>query len=300
MKFKILIVDDNPGNIQILSGILAPLYETYFATSGPQCLELVIRQQIDLILLDVVMPGMDGFELCQRLKESPLTREIPVIFVTAMMAVEDQARGFELGAVDYIVKPVSPPTTLARVKTHLELKSQRDYLRQLSQIDGLTGIPNRRRFDQALETEWLRARRNGLPLTLLMMDIDHFKRFNDTHGHLAGDACLKKVAQALSDAMYRPGDFVARYGGEEFACILPECDAAGAREVSRHCLENVAALDVREAISDDRVSVTLSIGGATLIPRERMAPTALLEQADSLLYQAKQQGRNRFVTAHIE
>ncbi len=300
MQSRILIVDDRPDNIQILSEILAPYYEVFFAINGKQAMELVVQQDIDLVLLDVVMPDMDGFEVCRRLKADPVTREIPVIFITAMIEVEDEAKGFELGAVDYVVKPVSPPTVLARVKTHLELKSQRDYLRRLCALDGLTGIPNRRCFDEALENEWMRVKRNAKPMSVMLVDIDYFKRFNDKYGHTAGDQCLRMVAESLAEAAQRPGDLMARFGGEEFGCILPECDAAGVRDIARLCLEKVGELRIQNRGSDVAPYITVSIGVVTGVATADLSPAALLEKADKLLYRAKDEGRNRFVHESIE
>lgn len=292
----ILVVDDSPVNIQLLAATLVSLYEIHFATHGPQALEFVRTHPVDLILLDVAMPGMDGFEVCRRLKADESTRDIPVIFVTALMEMQDETAGFEVGAVDYIVKPVNAPIVRARVRTHLELKSQRDQLRRLSLSDGLTGIANRRCFDEVLEKEWRRAMRHNAPLSLLVMDIDHFKRFNDHYGHLEGDQCLQRVAAVLATLVQRPGDLVARYGGEEFAVVLTGCDARGAQVVAAACVERVARLAIPHAASKTLPYVTLSVGATTIIPvTVGQEPESLVIEADRQLYQAKSAGRNRYL-----
>ena len=178
------------------------------------------RRSPDLVLLDIKMPGMDGYEVCRRLKQHATTRDIPVIFVTALGEEEDETRGLDAGAIDYITKPVSPRILRARVRAHLSAKDAQDRLAELSRIDELTGIANRRRFDEMLALEWRRNLRQRMPLSLVMCDIDYFKAFNDSHGHVAGDRCLRCVAVAVAGAMRRPTDLPARYGGEEFAALL--------------------------------------------------------------------------------
>jgi PleD family two-component response regulator len=218
-KQSVLIVDDMVSNIEILSGVLGSEYDVLFATSGKDALDIAHDQTPDLILLDVVMPDMDGYEVCAKLKADEKTRDIPVIFVTAMDQEEDESKGLNAGVIDYITKPVRSSIVKARVRNHLELKRYRDLLKELSTVDGLTGIPNRRRFDEVLESEWRRARRNQTPLSLLLMDIDFFKAYNDHYGHVAGDDCLRQLAKGLAEIVRRPADLVARYGGEEFVLL---------------------------------------------------------------------------------
>jgi diguanylate cyclase (GGDEF)-like protein len=292
----ILIVDDTPANIEILSSILGGEHQILFATSGQDALELVAGQTPDLILLDVMMPEMDGYEVCRRLKADPRTHNVPVIFITSLSEEGDETRGLEVGAIDYIFKPIRAPIVKARVRNHLELKRYRDMLENLSAIDGLTGLANRRRFDERLAQEWLRGRRNQSPLSVCMMDLDFFKLFNDRYGHAAGDDCLRRVALALASTVRRPTDFVARYGGEEFVCVLPDTDAAGAAVLANRLRDSVAALGIPHAASTVARYVTISGGVAAVIPADDSTPTQLLEAADRLLYQAKKAGRNRFVT----
>jgi diguanylate cyclase (GGDEF)-like protein len=286
---RLLLVDDQPANIHVLAQTLQGSYELLFATSGARALELA-RGGVDLVLLDVQMPGMDGLEVCRRLKEDDATRGIPVVFVTALGEVEDETRGFDTGAVDYITKPISPPVVRARVRTHIELKEARDLLEELASIDSLTGIANRRRFDARLEEEWRRARRGGHWLSLAILDVDHFKSFNDRYGHARGDACLRAVAQALGAACRRPTDLAARYGGEEFALVLGETDARAARERARDVLARVEALGIEHA-SPFAPHVTVSLGAVSLVPADGLEPAGALARADALLYEAKSGGR---------
>ena len=229
---KILIVDDQAENIQILSGILNEQYTLHFATTGAKAIAVAQEQLPDLILLDLFLPDINGYEVCNSLKSEEETSEIPVIFVTVSDDCDDEAKGLALGAIDYMTKPLNPAIVRARVKNHLDLKRYHDLLRNISEIDGLTCIPNRHKFDSVFLKEWRRGVRNKQPLSVIMLDIDCFKEYNDGLGHLAGDDCLKQVAQVLSQNLRRPADIVARYGGEEFVCILPGTDLDGAGAVA--------------------------------------------------------------------
>ena len=291
---RILIVDDVPSNVHVLSRILRDHYDIYFATSGDKALELVQARRPDLVLLDIMMPGMDGFEVCTRIKESPVSADIPVIFISARGEVEDETRGLEVGAIDFITKPISPPIVQARVRNHILLKRQADLLRQLSFLDGLTGIPNRRRFDEVMTMEWRRCGRSRLPLSVIMLDVDHFKAFNDHYGHQAGDDCLRIVSRVLAEQVQRPGDLVARFGGEEFVCLLPETDAEGAARVAERLRTSVVAELIPHAASPVTGHVTISLGYAAAIPPTDQPPAMLLDHADRALYAAKREGRNRF------
>ncbi|MCY7307752.1 MAG: diguanylate cyclase, partial [Rhodoferax sp.] len=209
----LLLVDDQPINNQLLDRIFSPDYRVLMVTSGAKALELCRDDPPDLVLLDVVMPEMDGYEVCRHLKSDEATRNIPVIFVTAHNDATQETHGFEVGAVDFIAKPFNPATVRARVKTHITLKQQTDLLRRMVFIDGLTGVFNRRCFDEQLGAEWRRASRNASSFGVLMLDIDHFKRYNDHYGHQQGDDTLRQVAGAIKACLLRPGDLAARYGG---------------------------------------------------------------------------------------
>jgi diguanylate cyclase (GGDEF)-like protein len=289
----ILIVDDMVTNIEILGGILNDEYEVLFATSGRDALEIAQQQFPDLILLDVIMPDMDGYQVCHELKLNERTKDIPVIFVTANDQEEDESKGFEAGVVDYITKPVSPSIVKARVRIHLELKGHRDYLKVLSTIDGLTRIANRRKFDEALEMEWKRSRRNQAPLSLIMLDIDFFKNFNDHYGHIAGDECLRQLARGISEVCKRPADLFARYGGEEFVILLPETDFTGACMVAKMVQNKIEALRIPHGYSEAAEYVTMSIGAVTLVARDDATQYDFINGADGMLYAAKQNGRNQ-------
>lgn len=292
-KATLLVVDDMPANIQMLATALMEDYEILVATSGNDALELIGDRLPDLILLDVVMPGMSGHEVCRRLKAEPRTQGVPVIFITGQNEEADELEGLELGAVDYITKPFSLPIVQARVHTHLELKRCRDLLESLSYLDGLTGIPNRRRFTEHLEFVWNQAQRQRTPVTAVLMDVDHFKAFNDHYGHQAGDECLTRVAQAVAATERRTSSLVARYGGEEFVCIVPRMDLQGAIVLAEHLRSSVVALALPHAHSSAASHVSISLGVASRIPGVGESWNTLLEKADEALYQAKKAGRNR-------
>ncbi|MBF0177169.1 MAG: diguanylate cyclase [Magnetococcales bacterium] len=292
---KILIVDDMPDNIDLLHQAMGEEYEVLFATNGPEALAIATTENPDLILLDVMMPEMDGYQVCRRLKAEEVTRHIPVIFVTALTEEADEARGLLLGAIDYLTKPISVPILQARVRNHLELKKRGDMLEHLAMMDGLTGIPNRRRFDETLEREWRRCLRAQRPISLILVDVDHFKLYNDHYGHAQGDQCLKKIAVAMAKTQTRSADLVARYGGEEFVCLLPEIASEGAQSSARRMQEATAALQIPHLQSPTAGHVTLSLGVATTTPNRSCKPIMLIEAADGFLYQAKSGGRNRQV-----
>lgn len=290
---KLLIVDDQPLNIRVLNELFRFDCDVFMATNGEQAISICLQQHPDLVLLDVVMDGVDGHQVCRQLKANPDTRHIPIIFVSAKGEEEDEAQGLEIGAVDYISKPFNPTIVRARVKTHLTLKLQSDYLRSLAGIDGLTGIPNRRTFDDRFTEAWAQSCRDGGPLSLLMIDIDHFKLYNDHHGHQEGDQCLKRVAAALASTTSRPYDLVARYGGEEFVCLLPDTPADGALLIARKMQQQIEQLQIEHPASMASNYVTLSIGISTQLPSPNADCRVLLHAADAQLYKAKRAGRNR-------
>ena len=291
-KQTILIVDDTPLNIQILIETLGDEYDVNFANNGREALEMVADNLPDLILMDIQMPEMDGYTACKALKSDPLSQGTPVIFITAMSQQENEISGLELGAVDYITKPFNPTIVRLRVRNQLELKRLRDIQTGLALQDGLTGLPNRRAYDACINREWHRAVRNRTKLSMVMIDIDHFKSYNDAHGHLEGDDCLRKVATALAGSVMRAGDFVARYGGEEFVCILPETDEAGAYRAAERMRQCIEQLEIPHSVSPAASRVTVSLGCATIEPTQECVPELLVAMADQMLYQAKHAGRN--------
>lgn len=298
-KPKLLVVDDQPINIQVMHQIFGGDYQVFMATSGPQAVAICQSNPPDLVLLDIVMPGMDGFEVCSLLKASDLTCNIPVIFVTAHTDAAQETHGLSLGAVDFIAKPVNPAVVRARVKTQLTLKFQSDLLRKLVFLDGLSGVFNRRYFDQRLGVEWARSTRSSSPLSAIMIDVDHFKRFNDCYGHQAGDDCLRQIAVTLKTSLKRPADLVARYGGEEFACILPDTPFSDAMGLANELERKVRALSIPHAQSSVTHVITVSVGVATRTVDSLDDQAALIGLADAQLYEAKQSGRGRVRGAQL-
>jgi diguanylate cyclase (GGDEF)-like protein len=245
------------------------------------------------------MPGLDGYEVCRRLKRDARTREIPVVFVTSQSDTAEEEDGLAAGAVDFIAKSASANVMRARVNTLMTLKRQTDLLQSMARVDGLTGLANRRHFDEKLDAEWRRCARSGTPLALILMDLDHFKLFNDFYGHQAGDACLQQVAACLKREFTRSHDLVARYGGEEFVCVLPETPLAGA-EAKAHTLEG-AIRDLRIAHEKTGVPggiVTISLGVAAVVPAAGEDRASLILSADRSLYLAKGAGRGQVKTLH--
>ena len=290
----VLIVDDQISNIKLLSAILGDDYRIRVATNGLDALKLAeAAPQPDLILLDIMMPDMDGYETCRRLKSNSVTQNIPVIFVTALSSEADEERGLNLGAIDYITKPLSAPVVRARVRNHAVLKRKADLLESLAHIDSLTGIANRRRLDHALTQEWRRCLRADESLALLMIDIDAFKAYNDHYGHGRGDLCLTKVAGTLAAGLQRPADLVARYGGEEFAVLLPDTDLVAAALIGERLRQQIEAKRIRHAQGQRHEFVTISVGCAALPPTDALKTQDLIGIADRNLYTAKNTGRNR-------
>jgi len=293
VKSKILIVDDEQMFVQLMEATLKDEYELLFALNSDEALKMANEERPDLILLDVVMAPESGFDVCYTLKNEPRTKNIPILFITSSTTMKDEVRGLELGAVDYITKPVNPPIVKARVRNHMELKKYKDKLERIAAEDVLTGLATRRRFEDALQSEWRRCRRHQAPLTIAMMDIDFFKPFNDNYGHGAGDDCLRKVGNVLGKQVKRAADLVARYGGEEFVCVMPETDLAGGMAFGHALRQAVLDLNLTHEHSQVSGQVTMSVGVSSVVPTEDMDPTDLVRSADKQLYKAKENGRNR-------
>ena len=318
----ILVVDDSPDSRLLIQRFLEEAGHRQFlmAESASEALRLLGADgsppagAVELILMDLQLPGMNGIEACRRIAGDPRFRDIPVIVVTGSADNVNLADAFQAGAVDYLPKPINPVELAARVRSVLRLKAEMDQrkqreaelieatyrlaaakseLQRLSALDGLTGITNRRRVDELYAGEWKRALREGAPLSVVLGDIDHFKSYNDRYGHLAGDECLQRVAIALRDSVSRPGDCVARYGGEEFVAILASTDSAGARAVAEHMRAAVESLGIDHAASTTATYTTISLGVATMVPKESTSPETLLAAADEALYESKNGGRNR-------
>lgn len=295
-KPVLLIVDDQPLIVRQIFEIFQEDFHIFMASDGDQCLKMCVELIPDVVLLDVNMPKMNGYDTCEEIKNNASTSHIPVIFVTSSISEEDEVKGFELGAVDFIRKPINPVITWARVLNHVQLKRQSDMLRSLALVDGLTGVSNRFQFDEQFLCDWMSCAREHKPLSLLMIDVDHFKKFNDEHGHQAGDECLRTIAQTISGKIQRPNDLLARYGGEEFACLLPNTDLAGAEKVASDILKSIEQTKILFTDNDEKrqsESVTVSIGVSCQIPLYSGDPKILLKAADEQLYVAKKEGRNR-------
>ncbi len=288
----VLIVDDSPSNIRVMAAVLQERYRVKTATSGQQCLDMALRHKPDLILLDIEMPGISGYETCRELKDMSETRDIPVIFVTGRDNIEDEQLGLRIGAVDYITKPIRPVILSARVDTHVTLKRQQDRLLQLAMHDQLTGLYNRHYMLEMVDQRIARARRHNTPLTTLIIDLDHFKKINDTHGHIAGDQILEQVSELLQ-RQCRTEDTVARFGGEEFIVLMEPCSLNQTHykaEVMRHQISE---------LMPSSIPVTVSIGAAELSDHDENF-NDLLKRADDALYRAKENGRNCTELAHPE
>ncbi len=311
----VLLVDDNVTNLKVATEHLkAANYEILTAKDGESAIARAQLAQPDLILLDVQMNGIDGFETCRRLKAHELTKNIPVIFMTVLVSVEDKLKGFAAGAVDYVPKPFQFEELLARVHTHVTIyRLQRELegeirerklaekalrkanleLQRLAVLDDLTQIANRRRFDQYLQSQLEQP--ITLICSLLLCDVDFFKRYNDNYGHQAGDHCLKLVAQGISRGVGYTKDLVARYGGEEFAIILPETNSQGALRVAEVVQNEIRSLKILHEFTEVSEFITLSIGVATTMTASTTSPSLLIAAADSALYEAKSAGRNRVI-----
>lgn len=298
-KPVMLVVDDQPLNIRLIRELFHEEFDVFMATDGLKAVNKVQQILPDIILLDVVMPNIDGFEVCRILKRDPAISAIPVIFITGNINEEDEVTGFEVGGADFIRKPINPVITRARVNTQLALKQQADKLRRIALTDGLTGVANRRSFDSELASLWHQSLRYQSPLSLIMFDVDYFKNYNDHYGHQAGDVCLQKIGQAIQQTLNRSQDFVARYGGEEFACVLQATDAEGARHLAGLLSKAIESLQIEHVKSEVADIVTVSIGIVTQTVNEGLTVEGFIELADQQLYRAKAQGRARICSADL-
>jgi diguanylate cyclase (GGDEF)-like protein len=305
---KIAVVDDTLANLLIVRKHVELLGHTAVtARDGAEALAVFESEKPDLILMDVVMPEVDGYEAARRIRAIEGSEHwTPIIFLTGMGAEDDLKCGIEAGGDDYLIKPVSPVVLAAKIKAMQRLHDMRNALvdtthkldranqelQRLSALDGLTGLPNGRRFDETVAIELRRNARAAQALSLAMIDVDHFKQYNDHYGHLAGDDCLRRIAKALQVTLKRPGDMVARYGGEEFVVILPATPFAGGMAIAQQLLEAIRALALPHALSPTEI-VTVSIGAAAVLPDGISTPPQLIATADAMLYKAKRAGRNQ-------
>jgi diguanylate cyclase (GGDEF)-like protein len=312
---KVLVVEDTVTSATLIRQMLSKMgLSTVHARNGVEGIQAFSREKPDLVLLDVIMPDLDGFDVARRIREQERGVEwTPIIFLSARANDVDLAQGIEAGGDDYLVKPVSEIVLRAKVNAMRRIAKMRDTLIQLTRkldeangelerlnaIDGLTGVANRRRFDEVLRHEWLRAARGGHPLSLLLIDVDQFKQFNDGNGHLAGDECLRDLARLLEATLRRPSDLLARYGGEEFAVILAETGPEGAAAVAHSLVAAVREAAIPHGHSSVSSFLSISIGVATAIPErgDEEGHEVLITIADEALYKAKRAGRNCIVQA---
>ena len=296
-KPSVLVIDDSNLELRATSNVLSPMYDVKVASSGKEGIQIAMESEIDLILLDLNMPELSGFEVLIELKDREKTSDIPVIIITSSDSINDEVRGLALGAADFIRKPIDAVVSF-RVGMCLQLISQMRLIEKFGLIDGLTGINNRRSFDQAIKSEWNNALRNKKHLGLIMIDIDRFKGFNDEYGHVNGDLCLQIISKVMIDTVLRGNDGVFRWGGEEFALILPSTPLDGVSEVAERIRANIEKEPI--VLGDVVAHVTVSGGVGSIIPSSSFETTSeyddFITQIDKALYRAKDKGRNRVET----
>jgi len=291
-KNRILIVDDDTSTLLELASLLRSEYKIYTVKDGFAALEKADEALPDLILLDIIMPDLNGFDVLKSLRENERTKNIPIIFITGNTDSSTEIKGLSAGAVDYVHKPLDDTLVKLRVRNQIQLINQFRKIQHLSMSDELTGLPNRRSFEIRITEEWDRASREKTLISVLMLDIDHFKVYNDTYGHSQGDIALKRVTELFSKVLKRPGDFAARWGGEEFIILLPNTDALGAIDVAEEIREHIEELDI--ATPDKNITkLTISIGVNTKVQGQAGSLEKFIAQADMALYTAKNKGRNK-------
>ena len=293
---SVLVVDDESSNILAITHILGPEYVIYAAKNGQKGIEAAEKYLPDVILLDIMMPDMDGYAVISALKNAETTRDIPVVFITGLSNPDDEEKGLNLGAADYISKPFSPAIVKLRVRNQIKMINQLRMIELLSLIDQLTSIPNRRGFDNRMDMEWIRAIRESTSISILLMDVDKFKVYNDTYGHQQGDRVLQAVAKTMTQALHRPGDYAARWGGEEFIVLMPNTNLEGALAIAEKIRLDVSNV-VIPCEDGTETKVTVSIGVNSLTPVRTGSREEFISDADKALYRAKESGRNRVCSA---
>jgi diguanylate cyclase (GGDEF)-like protein len=295
-KNSLLVVDDENINLKVLNQILGAEYTIYTASNGKSAIEKAKEYKPDLIILDIIMPEMDGYETLKEIKKSDDIKHIPVIFITGLSNDMDEEKGLSLNAADYITKPFSATIVKLRVHNQIQIVNQMRTIERLSMMDQLTNLPNRRSFDERLNMEWKVAVRDQTPISILMIDIDKFKHINDTFGHQKGDIVLQEISRIYPKEFKRPSDFAARWGGEEFVALLPHTHAEGSFEIAERIRNVIEDTEIKLG-KDTTYKITVSIGVNTVIPSVDASIDAFITNADMALYEAKDTGRNRVVAA---
>lgn len=292
VKARILVIDDDISIIKLVVATLKDDFDVVFAKDSSKAQSLLATDTVfDLILLDVNLPELGGFELCHLIKQMPARQEIPVIFVTSRSSVDDKIKGFELGAVDFVTKPIEYPILKARVRTHVTLRQQKEQLRALSLTDPLTNLPNKRAYLQTFQAEFNEARQQNESLGLIVLDVDHFKAYNDNYGHDEGDRCLKRLAKILQRSMMHSSETAFRYGGEEFTIVVPRASQDIINNLAQRVIDNLKTESLPHAWSNCADYLTVSMGAFVGNVREFEQASDIFEIADKKLYQAKQNGR---------
>jgi len=299
-RFTILIVDDTETNVDVLVELLSEKYEIVVSLDGESALEILESQHIDLILLDIMMPKMDGYEVCKRLKKNPKMKDIPVIFITAKTDEDSIEKAYDAGGIDYITKPFKPRELFARIKTQLhlralirELEISKEALKRLSELDPMTNLCNRRYFTHMSKNVLALAKRDKSDLSIIMLDIDKFKQINDSYGHKVGDEVLIAFADILLQTI-RESDYACRFGGEEFVVMLPETPLEGAMEIAEKIRKKVEAFSLYTEMHQ-KVMITVSLGVTSVDTLQDIYIESAIQRADDALYRAKEGGRNRVV-----
>ncbi|MDR2069847.1 MAG: diguanylate cyclase [Treponema sp.] len=292
-KCRILVIDDEKTDLLILHRILSKDYVIFTAKSGCCGLKRAGAERPDLILLDIIMPDISGFDVLKILKADPDLKDIPIIIITGLDNEADEEKGLLLGAVDYIFKPFNNAIVRARIKIHIQIVQYIRRIEHLTHADPLTDIPNRRCFDERIVLEWKRAARDKMPISLMMIDVDKFKNYNDTYGHPQGDVLLQAISKIFAATARRPLDVAARLGGEEFCILLPDTPAETAYAMAEKLRAQVEMARISLSNSGSFTSVTISIGVASLVPQEQSRMEDFIALADANLYAAKKAGRNR-------
>ena len=296
-KNSVLIVDDESINITALTYILSNDYTIYAAKNGLNAIKAAEKYLPDVVLLDIIMPEMDGYAVMSALKNSERTYTIPVIFITGLNNISDEEKGLKMGAADYIIKPFNSSIVKLRVQNQIKMLNHLRIIEQISMIDPLTKISNRRGFNKRMDMEWNRAIRESSMISILILDIDFFKSYNDTYGHQQGDEALVAVVKTIQQSLNRPSDYSARWGGEEFVVLLPNTDFSGAINIAERIRGNISKM-VIPCADDTETKVTVSIGVKTQIPQQDSSCECFIADADKALYQAKNSGRNRVCFAN--